>query len=322
MNSDNDSSTLKLRDTNKKVFMLIDGSAILHRAFHSMPSSFSSSDGTPTGAIYGFSSMLLKLIQNVKPDYISVAFDRSAPTFRQELYVGYHANRPEAPDNLKVQFKSIRELLAEIGIPVYEIDGFEADDIIGTINAKINKDHDDIVVYVVTGDRDLLQLVDEDTHVLMPVKGISEVMLYTPNRVKEKFGVRPDQIIDLKAFMGDSSDNYPGVPGVGPKTAMQLLQKYEHFETVFESINEIEQENPKLAKKLADGADQAYLAKRLAALDCNVPFVFNMQDNRVENFPKENFEKAFSKYEFNSLIRRIDETFDNSGNSKNQMKLI
>lgn len=322
MDKKSNTQTLNLRDTNKKVFMLIDGSAILHRAFHSMPASFASSDGKPTGAIYGFSSMLLKLIQNIKPDYISVAFDRSAPTFRQEMYVEYHANRPEAPENLKVQFSSIRELLAEIGIPVYEIDGFEADDIIGTINSTINKEHDDIVVYVVTGDRDLLQLVDEDTHVIMPVKGISEVMLYTPERVEKKFGIRPDQIIDLKAFMGDSSDNYPGVPGVGPKTAMQLLQKYDHFEAVFENISKIEQENPKLAKKLADGADQAQLAKKLAALDCNVPIAFNIEDSNSTNFPKDNFKKAFSKYEFNSLIKRLEDTFDNDSNHKNQMKLI
>ncbi len=309
------------RPQNKKVFMLIDGSAILHRAFHSMPAGFSSSNGTPTGALYGFSSMLLKLIQNVRPDYIAVAFDRSAPTFRQQMYVDYHANRPKAPDDLREQFTTVRELLAEIGIPVYEVDGFEGDDVIGTINRKINTDFQDIVVYIVTGDRDMLQLVDTDTHVIMPVKGISEVKLFDSARVLEKFGVRPDQIVDLKAFMGDASDNYPGVPGVGPKTAMTLLQKYEHFETVFEKISEIEKDNPKLAVKLASGSDQAFMAKKLATIECEVPFVFSMEDCKIENFTAKNFEKSFTRFEFNSLIKRLDEVFGENP-IKNQMKLI
>ncbi len=306
---------------NKKVFMLIDGSAILHRAYHAMPH-FTSPDGASTGALYGFFSMLLKLMQNVRPDYIAVALDRGKPTFRQEMYVGYHANRPKASDDLKEQFQGIRELLSSISIPIFELDGFEADDMIGTINAKLNAEAKDTVVYIVTGDRDMLQLVDEDTKVLMPVKGISEVMLYDATRVQEKFGVRPDQIIDLKAFTGDPSDNYPGVPGVGPKTAMTLLQKYDHFEAVFERISEIEKENPKLAKKLAEGADQAYLAKKLATIDTNVPFVFSLEECDAAHFTKEKFVKAFAKYQFNSLTKRLDDVFGKNGNNKNQMKLI
>ncbi len=309
------------REDGKNIFLLIDGSAIIHRAYHAMPA-FSTPDGVPTGAVFGFFSMLLKLMQNIQPDYMAVAFDRGKPTFRQELFVGYHANRPKANSDLKDQFVMVRELLAAITIPVHEIDGFEGDDIIGTINAKLNESHKDMVVYIVTGDRDMLQLVDEDTHVLMPVKGISEVMLYDASRVKEKFGVRPDQIIDLKAFMGDPSDNYPGVPGIGPKTASQLLQQYEHFENVFAHISEIEKENPKLAKKLAEGSDQAFLAKKLAALDCNVPFVFSFEDTKVSNFKKEYFVKAFEQYNFKSLIQRLDDVFGNSGANKNQMKLL
>lgn len=305
----------------QKIFMLIDGSAIIHRAYHAMPA-FTKKDGTPTGAVYGFSSMLLKLLQNIHPDFVAVAFDRGKPTFRQEMYVGYHANRPKANDDFRSQYQAIRDLVGSLSIPYYEVDGFEADDIIGTLNAKINAERKDIVMYIVTGDRDMLQLVDEDTKVLMPVKGISEVMLYDALRVKEKFGVSPDQIIDLKAFMGDPSDNYPGVPGVGPKTASQLLQKYEHFENVFAHISDIEKENPKLAQKLAEGSDQAFLAKKLAALDCNVPFIFSLKDCEIGHLSKEKFIAAFESFEFHSLQRRLDDVFGKNGTNKNQMKLI
>lgn len=307
-------------DLDKKIFMLIDGSAILHRAYHAMPS-FMSTNGVATGAVYGFFSMLLKLMHNLRPEYIAVAFDRGKPTFRQLMYVGYHANRPHASQDLKDQFGMVREVLDKVAIPVYELDGFEGDDLIGTINKKINDTQKDIFVYIVTGDRDMLQLVDEDTYVLMPVKGISEVMIYDSKRVIEKFGVRPDQIVDLKGFMGDSSDNYPGVPGVGPKTAMNLLQKYEHFENVFRNIAEIEKENPKLAAKLALGSDQATMAQALATIKDDVPFVFSLKDCEKKNFTKEKFQKVFTEYSFNSLAKRLDEVFGKD-KPKGQMKLL
>ncbi len=310
------------RKENEKFFLLIDGSAIIHRAYHAMPN-FTTKDGTPTGAVYGFFSMLLKLMQHIHPEYIAVAFDRGKPTFRQQMYVGYHANRPKASPEFKDQYQLVRELLTQISIPIYELDGFEADDVIGTIAEKItHEDHDKMVAYVVSGDRDMLQLVHKHIKVLMPIKGISEVMIYDSDRVEEKFGVRPDQIIDLKAFMGDPSDNYPGVPGVGPKTARDLLQQYSHFEGVFEHITELEQKNPKLALKLAEGSDQAFLAKGLATIDRHVPMVFSVKDCNVEELTKENFKIAFEKYEFHSLVKRLDDVFEKNGTSKNQMKLL
>jgi DNA polymerase-1 len=309
------------RPADKKIFMIIDGSAILYRAYHAMPK-LTSPEGVPTGAISGFISMLLKLMYHIKPDYIAVAFDLGKPTFRQQLYVGYHATRPKAPDELREQFSSVRELLADIGIPVYQLEGFEGDDLIGSINKKLDKNNENLLTYIVTGDRDMLQLVDEDTRVLMPVKGISEVMIFDSARVTEKYGIRPDQVVDLKAFMGDASDNYPGVPGVGPKTAMNLLLEYEHFETVFEKVSEIEKKNPRLAQKLAENVDQAFLAKKLATIDTQVPFVFSFADCDMKNFTKEKFTNAFKKYSFNTLTKRLDEVFDGTVNEKNQMKLI
>ena len=304
----------------KSVFMLVDGSAIIHRAYHAMPP-FTAPDGTPTGAVVGFFSMLLKLIQNIHPAYVAVAFDRGAPTFRQELYVDYHANRPKTDNDLVAQFDVVRSLLSEVGIPVYELDGYEADDVIGTINKQLNEHEKSLMVYVVTGDRDMLQLVDSDTHVLMPVKGISEVMIYDPDRVEEKFRVRPDQIIDLKAFMGDASDNYPGVRGIGPKTASSLLQEYGHFERVFESINEIEGKNPKLAAKLAEGSDMAFLAKKLAALACDAPIDFVLEACDVAHMSAEGFTKAFAPYQFKTLTRRANEVLGGEEDKK-QMKLL
>lgn len=321
-------------DKSKKIFMVIDGSAIIHRAYHAMPA-FTTQGGTPTGAVFGFFSMLLKLIQEIKPAYIAVAFDRAAPTFRQKLYVGYQAQRPSVSDDLAGQFEIVREILADIGIPVYEVDGFEADDVIGTIAGRLKFEmfreaklpsaerNSKFEIIIVTGDRDMLQLIDSDTKVLMPVKGISEVMLFDRARVEEKYGVKPEQIIDYKALIGDASDNYPGVAGVGPKTAASLLSKYGSFEEVYNHISKIEKNNKSLAEKLANGAEQAALAKKLATLDCNVPFIFDHDKCSTQNLSGQKFEEAFKKYQFRTLTKRAHEVFGNSNNGKkSQMKLL
>lgn len=310
-----------MKQKKKDIFLLVDGSAIIHRAYHAMPQ-FTSSDGVPTGAVMGFFSMLLKLMQNVEPHYIAVCFDLGKPTFRQELYVEYHANRPKTDTLLVEQFDVVRKMLSEIAIPVFELDGYEADDLIGTVNRSLNESYPGVLVYIVSGDRDMLQLVDRDTHVLMPVKGISEVMIFDSDRVEEKYGVRPDQIIDLKAFMGDPSDNYPGVRGVGPKTASELLSKYEHFENVYKHLTEIESENPRLAHKLAEGVDEAHMAKKLAKIEQEVPMSFDIKLCDASLFTREKFEQAFSVYEFKTLTKRLDDVFGKNGSSKNQMKLL
>lgn len=309
-------------DKKEKIFMVIDGSAIIHRAYHAMPS-FTTDEGIPTGAAHGFFAMLLKLIQEIRPSFLTVCFDRGAPTFRQEMFVGYHANRPSISDDLRGQFGIVRELLTAGKIPVYELDGFEADDLIGTINARVSHEMKKAIVYIVTGDRDMLQLVDHNTKVLMPIKGISEVMLFDSARVEEKYGVRPHQFIDYKALIGDPSDNYPGVAGVGPKTAAQLLQKYKTFEGIYKSISEIEAENKNLATKLANGAEQAALAKKLATIVQDSPFVFVCDDCGVENISPKDLERAFQKYQLRTLSRRIHVVFgNNNGGRKSQMKLL
>lgn len=304
----------------KKIFMLLDGSAIMHRAYHAMPA-FTTTNGMPTGAVFGFFSMLLKLLQEIRPVYIAVAFDRGKPTIRQEMYAGYHAHRPGASSDLLGQFQVIRELLSAVSIPIYEVDGFEGDDVVGTINKQVNKKLKDTIVYIVTGDRDMLQLVDHDTKVLMPVKGISEVMLFDESRVKERYGVMPQQIIDYKALIGDASDGYPGVAGIGPKTASALLQKYKTLEKIYENIGEIQKDNSRLALKLANDSDQAGLAKKLATIVCDTPFVFELKRCRMENLTRDKFEKTFKKYEFHSLCKRLEDVYGNT-EKKSQMKLL
>lgn len=309
--------------TSDKVFLLIDGSAIVHRAYHAMPF-FSKKDGTPTGAIYGFFSMLLKVMHQFEPSYVVVAFDRPKPTFRQQLYVGYQAQRPKMESDLSDQFKKIIEVLGIAKIATYAVDGYEADDIIGTISDDANRKG--IETFIVTGDRDMLQLVDEDTKVLMPIKGISEVSIFDAEKVREKYGITPQQFIDVKALQGDASDNYPGVAGVGPKTAANLINDYGNIENIYKNIDEIATKNKKLAEKLINGHDDCMMGQKLATIVRDVPFAFEFEDSNVANIDITEFKNALLKEEFNTLPKRLEEVFGKDGkfnsNGKGQMKLI
>lgn len=315
---------------NKKIFLVLDGNAVMHRAFHAMPQ-FMTFEGIPTGAVYGFFSMLLKLMQNLHPTHIAITFDRPKPTFRKLMYVGYQAQRPKMDDGLSRQFGMIHDLLDVIGIPIYEVDGFEADDVLGTIAYKVTHDEKDDrdTVFIVTGDRDIMQLVTSHVNVLAPYKGISEVMIMDEEKVREKFGVNPIQIIDLKALQGDASDNYPGVQGIGPKSAMNLVKEYGSVDAIYEHIDEIGVKNPKLAQKLIDGHDQAKLAQTLATIKTDVPFVFEYDKCNVKHFKRADFERAFEIYQFGSLIKRLDDVFGKTKTGKKveekksgQMKLL
>lgn len=318
-------------DLKKDIFLLIDGSAIVHRAYHAMPP-LNRSDGTPTGAVHGFFSMLFKLLGEIHPSHIAVAFDRPKPTFRQELFKGYQAQRPTTASDLSPQFEIIIEVLEKAKIPVYSMDGFEADDIIGTLSFAAEKAGD--LCYVVTGDKDMMQLVDNRTKVLMPIKGISEVKLFDEARVIEQFGVPPDHIIELKALQGDPSDNYPGVAGVGPKTAAGLVDEYGSVKNIYENISKIQDQTPKIADKLIAGEQSAILGHQLATILRNVPFEYSFADCEVKNISYEGWKEALESYEFKTLPKRLDEVLgkgkEKSGkgkeeekkNSANQMKLL
>lgn len=313
-------------DLKKNIFLLIDGSAMIHRAYHAMPS-LTTPDGTPTGAVHGFFSMLLKLFEELHPSHIAVALDRPKPNFRQELFKEYQAQRPSMDSDLSPQFGIIQEILEKAKIPVYFMDGFEADDIIGTLSKNAEKTGD--ISYVVTGDRDMMQLVNQRTKVLMPIKGISEMKLFDSIRVKEQFGVAPEQIVELKALQGDASDNYPGVPGVGPKTAVSLVEEYKSIEGIYKHLEEIKKKNPGLFEKLEKGRDSAVLCHQLATILTDVPFTYSFSDCDVKHISYENWRKAFEDYSFKTLPKRLDEAFGKSikeekpkKDNSNQMKLL
>ena len=310
-----------MEDTKKDIFMLVDGSAIVHRAYHAMPP-LTTSDGTPTGAVHGFFSMLLKLIQQLKPARIVIAFDRAKPTFRQQLYVGYQAQRPKMESDLASQYEAIIDILKKAKIQEVGVDGYEADDVIGTLSETANKKG--ILTYIVTGDRDMLQLVDQDTLVLMPVKGISEVRLHDEESVKTNYGVAPAQMVDLKALTGDASDNYPGVPGIGPKTAATLIHEYGNVDSIYKHLDDIAVKNKSLAQKLIDGAEAAELGKKLAAIVTDVPFVCDLDDCQTSKIDIRAFKKALESFEFKTLPKRVDEIFNQKQEVKreNQMKLL
>ncbi len=293
-----------LSDVGRDIFLLIDGSAIVHRAYHAMPS-LTTPDGIPIGAVHGFFSMLLKLMGEVRPSHIAVAFDRPKPTFRKELFKQYQAQRHATESDLSPQFGIIIKILEQAHIPTYAMDGFEADDIIGTLADKAEKAGD--VSYVVTGDRDMMQLVDNRTKVLMPIKGISEMKLFDEARVTKQFGVLPSKIVELKALQGDASDNYPGVPGVGPKTAAELVEKYGTVKKIYENIVKIKEKNPRLGERLEAGEKSAILCHQLETILKNVPFEYSFKDCDVKNISYEGWRSAFDKYSFKTLPKRLDE---------------
>ncbi|HEV2340032.1 MAG TPA: 5'-3' exonuclease H3TH domain-containing protein, partial [Patescibacteria group bacterium] len=255
-----------------KRLLLIDGNAILHRAFHAYPP-FTDKDGNPTNAIYGFFAMLLKLLEEVLPDYVVICFDKGAPTFRMTMYAGYHANRPKMKDGLVSQVPILHRALEAIGIPIFGVNGYEADDLLGTLSTQATEQK--LETIIVTGDRDLLQLINNRVKILMPLVGITKTMLFDEKRVEEKYGIKPSQIIDYKALVGDASDNYPGVSGIGPKSASDLLQKYQTLENLYKHIGELPAQ---LGEKLAIDAEQASLCKTLATIRLDAPVHLKIED--------------------------------------------
>ncbi|MBI1982269.1 MAG: hypothetical protein HYY87_03825 [Candidatus Levybacteria bacterium] len=288
-------------------FVLIDGNAILHRAFHALPP-LTSKNGELVNAVYGFFSMFLKILQDVKPTYLAVCFDRAAPTFRQQLYVGYQAQRPKTADELVPQIDLIHKILEKMKVSIFEIDGYEADDLIGTIAYQIQNSKfkiQNLEVIIVSGDRDMLQLVNSHVKALMPITGITKMQLFNSEAVEEKYGIKPTQIVDYKALVGDASDNYPGVSGIGPKTASNLLKEFKTLEKIFQSLSEIKKKNEGLAKKLAEGAEAAGLAKKLAEIVTDAPITLDIERCSIVHFDMEGARESFEELGFKSLVKRL-----------------
>lgn len=279
--------------------VLIDGNAILHRAYHALPP-MNSEDGKPTNAVYGFFSMLSKIINDLRPQYLVVCFDRKKPNFRKQMYVGYQAKRPQMSDDLVPQINLVHKALNAGKITHFGIDGYEADDLIGTISVQAVKAN--LEVIILSGDRDLLQLVNGHVLMLAPIVGITNMTLFDEVKVKEKYGLKPSQFIDYKALVGDSSDNYPGVSGIGPKTAAELLNKYETLENLYAHLSDLK---PELQEKLANDAEQCALAKKLATIDTNAPLKLVEKDALVSNIDIKGLTKNLEKLGFNSLLKRL-----------------
>ena len=276
--------------------VLIDGNAILHRAYHALPS-LTTRRGEPINAVYGLVSMLLKVIQDLKPTHIAVAFDRKEPTFRHKKYPKYQAQRPKMDAELSSQFEKARDVISAFGIPIYDKAGYEADDLIGTIANKVKLD-----VVIVTGDRDILQLVDNKVKVYMPVVGMSQGKLMGIDEVIEKMGVTPASIEDYKALVGDPSDNYPGVPGIGPKTAIGLLEKYKTLDNIYKHLGEMP---TRTAQKLKEGRQSSKISKKLASIVKNVPLKFKIEDSANWDVDGERVLRLFSEYGFRTLTERV-----------------
>ncbi len=279
--------------------VLIDGNAIIHRAFHALPL-LNNGEGTPTNAVYGFFTMLFKIVDDLKPEYLIVCFDKAAPTFRKQMYVGYQATRPKISDDLSPQFEIVHKALDEAKVKHFEIDGYEADDLIGTISKKAKAK--DLQTIIVSGDRDLLQLVNSKVLMLAPIIGMTKMTLFDETKVKEKYGLEPHQLIDYKALVGDASDNYPGVTGIGPKTASGLLNKFHTLEGVYQHISELPQAQQ---EKLANDAEQAALAKKLATIVLDAPVNLDEDEAKIDKIDKEALKKVFENLGFRSLLNRV-----------------
>lgn len=288
-----------------KKLLILDSNSILNRAFYGVRY-LSAKDGTPTNAIYGFLNILLKLIKEQEPDYICAAFDVKAPTFRHKQYEGYKAQRKPMPEGLAAQMPLAKDVLRAMGVTILEKEGYEADDIIGTV-ARLCEESE-ISCFIATGDKDDLQLASDKTKVILTVtkSGYNETIIYDDKAVKEKYHVTPTEFIDVKALMGDPSDNIPGVKGVGEKTAMSLIEKHHSIEYIYENIDGIGLKAAML-QKMKDGREMAFMSKELATINRNTPIEFNAEECVFDGFENNGeLYEILKRLELNSIIKKLD----------------
>ncbi|MFH1233799.1 MAG: DNA polymerase I [Patescibacteria group bacterium] len=312
----------------KEKFMIIDGNALIHRSFHALPP-LTTKSGEMVNAVYGFTTVLIKALREFRPKYVALTLDRKEPTFRHKLYNLYKATRVKAPDELYEQIPKVKEIAKVFSIPIFELAGYEADDLIGTLVKCVDSSLEKIIV---TGDLDALQLIDENTKVFTMKRGLSDSVLYDIEAVKQRYGLLPEQIIDFKALRGDPSDNIPGVKGIGEKTAIELLQKFGTLEKIYGYVEQVKsqksiksikskacQERSEWVYKvksegkirerilglLIEHREDAFLSKELATIKCDAPLQFELSDAGFRSFNPEQVAKLFSHFEFNSLLPRL-----------------
>lgn len=289
----------------KKRMIVIDSNALIHRAYHALPP-LTAPGGELVNAVYGFLSIFFKIVKELEPHYIAAAFDLPGPTFRHKKFKEYKGKRVKAPDELYQQIPKVKNVLQDLNIPVFEKQGYEADDIIGAI-ARLVERSSDAEIIILTGDMDALQLVNSRTKVYTLRKGIKDVVLYNEQLVKEKYqGLVPKQLSDFKGLRGDPSDNIPGVPGVGEKTAIRLLQEFGNIENLYQEIIERpEKFKDKIRKLLVDHKDSAFLSKELGQIKCDIPLEFDLKKCCWAGFDEEKSRKILEKFGFHSLVKRL-----------------
>jgi DNA polymerase-1 len=284
-----------------KKLILIDANALVHRAFHALPP-LTTRKGELVNAVYGFSSILLRVINELKPDYIAAAFDLAAPTFRHIEYEDYKATRPKAPDELYEQIPRAKEVLKAFSIPVMEKEGFEADDVIGTLAKKFTRDG--IETLIVTGDLDTLQLVNNKIKIYTMKRGLSDTIIYGEKEVKDRYGLKPNQMIDYKALRGDPSDNIPGVKGIGEKGACTLLKEFGTIENLYKNLDKIKTKS--IVEKLKTNKQMAFFSKRLATIHQKVPIKINLKElDWQKNININKVKELFNQLNFQTLLKRL-----------------
>jgi len=290
----------------KKKLIIIDSNSIIHRAYHALPPLTTKKEEL-VNAVYGFLLVFFKAIREFQPDFIAATFDFPAPTFRHKKYKEYKAKRPPAPEELYQQIPKVKEVLKAFNVPIFEKEGFEADDIIGTIAHLAPKRQiiPEVETIILSGDLDVLQLINPKTKIYSLRKGVKDIILYDEDLVKEKYGgLMPEQLLDFKALKGDPSDNIPGVPGIGEKTAVELIKEFGSLENLYQNLEKLK---PKLKESLLLQKEQAFFSKELAEIKTNVPIDFNLKKCQWGKYNQKKIIGILKNYEFQTLIKRLPE---------------
>ncbi|PIZ89645.1 MAG: hypothetical protein COX89_00405 [Candidatus Nealsonbacteria bacterium CG_4_10_14_0_2_um_filter_37_10] len=290
----------------KKKLIIIDSNSIIHRAYHALPPLTTKKEEL-VNAVYGFLLVFFKAIREFQPDFIAATFDFPAPTFRHKKYKEYKAKRPPAPEELYQQIPKVKEVLEAFNVPIFEKEGFEADDIIGTIAHLAPKRQiiPEVETIILSGDLDVLQLINPKTKIYSLRKGVKDIILYDEDLVKEKYGgLMPEQLLDFKALKGDPSDNIPGVPGIGEKTAVELIKEFGSLENLYQNLEKLK---PKLKESLLLQKEQAFFSKELAEIKTNVPIDFNLKKCQWGKYNQKKIIGILKNYEFQTLIKRLPE---------------
>ena len=290
----------KAPSVSQKTIAVVDGNSLIHRAFHALPETMTAPDGRPTNAAFGFVSMLVKMIQELRPDGVVAAFDAGKPAFRTEALEQYKMHRPPTPDSLRAQFPMVHDLLEALDVPIVQVQGWEADDLLGTLARE--GERQGLRILLVTGDRDVFQLVSDSVQVVTTKKGLTDIAVYGPAEVEARYGVTPAQVPDYLGLKGDTSDNIPGVPGIGEKTAAKLLQEHGTLEGVIEAAEGM---SGKVGENLRAHTGEALASRTVATIACDVPVDIDLGSVRFGTFDAAKVAEVFAELRFTSLRDRV-----------------